>query len=879
MPSKGSSTGSALDRVLDAVLDLPAPQRREEARRLCGQDQALWTEVARLLDLDAEAGDFLQSGPSSTAPEIGSAPDGTPPSTPAGTRIGPWEVVGLIGRGGMGEVLEVRRADGQFDKRAALKRLHEASAEQTERLQRERQILAALQHPHIAQLLDGGVDEHGQPWMVMEYVRGQPLDVWAATATLEQRLEVFAQVLAAVAHAHAHLVVHRDLKPANILVDASGQAHLLDFGIAKLITALRGNDNTQALATPNFAAPEQLLGEAITVHTDIYGLGAVLYALLTGQPPLALDGLTLPSLVDRIRHARPEVPSRVAAGAGISADLDAVCLKCLAKRPTQRYASVTELAQDLQRLRSGYPVLARTPGWWEHLRGFMRRHRVVAVGASLIGLSVILGLVATSWQARRATLERDIARQETQRLQGLRSAVTQLLRTASEGESARDARGLFARTAAEAETRLGNDPATAAALLQMLGQLHLHNDDYPAAQALLDRVLALPAQQVSPTVRADAHIDMAHIRFRDRDLEATRQHIAEAMEIWSASPTLYRNERTQLLTLEAQLARSEGDLDRSVALLQQSVQEHLELWGRQHPQTANALVNLAANQYYANDVPAAIRTSEQAHAIYQALEQGRSPDALNLLANWGLYALRAGRPAEAEQRLSEALELRTSLYGASAAQAVLMKNLGLAHLANGREEDGLNLLEQSQWMAERYAGAESHLHAASACQLARIWIARQRPDAALATLSRLPESLFSRDSHWGDYCRGLRRLVAEGAEASVEAELQSLAQRGEREQIYRADLLAAQAYAHWQAGAAEQAADLFALAAADKAEARGDSHYETLELQLRRADALQASGQTETARSIRRPALEALRRALGPAHPLVEAELALSGPR
>jgi len=853
-----------IDAVLDAVLDLPADQRMEAARRRCGNDQPLWEAVQKVLDVDINAGEFLEptrnEHPDTVEPEM--------PFTAKGTRIGAWEVVGILGRGGMGEVLHVRRADGQYEMRAALKRLHEQGLEHADRLARERQILAALKHPHIAQLIDGGVDELGHPWMVMEYVEGQPLSEWAATATLEQKLDVFAQIVSAVSHAHGQLVIHRDIKPSNILVDARGHARLLDFGIAKLLNALHTGDRTQALATPNFAAPEQLLGEPVAVHADIYGLGATLYALLCKRPPLQLEGESLPVVIDRVRHSIPPAPGSVVRG--IPQDLDAICLKCLNKKPDDRYRSADELAQEINRFREGFPVLARRPGNIEHFTHFLRRQRALVTAVASVLAVLVVGLVLTARQADIARQERDAARQEALRLNGLRNAVSALFRKTIEADTSLTARELFARAGSSADESIHNDPATASALLQMLGHLQLQAEDYPAARALLQRVLELPSQHIAPSVLADTHLDMAHLAFRERDFAAVRQHLNNAQNLWLNSDLDSRSEALQVATLNAQLARAEGRPADAIQALQDATRLAREYWGEQHPETAAMLVNLGATQYYGGDIPGAITSSETAYAIYQQIGEDQSPDALNLLANWGLYALRAGRPVEAETRLSQALRLRTRLYGASTAQAILMKNLGLAHLVNGRIADGMDLLEQSQWMAERYAGPAANMHVSTACTLARVLLDDNRLTEAAQTLDALPEEVFARDNHWAEFCSGLRKLAHHGADADLTAELKSLQERGDRRLNYHAELLATYGHVLSHGGNWGAAATALQEAADGKATVRGKKHYETLALQLEAAEARHQSGHSREARTQHRRALQELALTLGPTHPLVE---------
>ncbi len=859
-----SGLDARIDAVLDAVLDLPPARRLEAARKRCGSDEALWAAVQKILDIDLNTAGFLEP------PGSNDAALSTPhePFTARGTRIGAWEVVDVIGRGGMGEVLEVRRADGQYQMRAALKRLHEQGLEHVDRLARERQILAALKHPHIAQLIDGGVDDQGRPWMVMEYVDGEPLSTWAQHATLNEKLDVFAQIVSAVSHAHGQLVIHRDIKPSNILVDAQGHARLLDFGIAKLLNALHTGDRTQALATPNFAAPEQLLGQPVAVHADIYGLGATLYTLLCGRPPLQLEGESLPVVIDRVRHSIPTPPS--AQEHSVPSDLDAICLKCLNKKPDDRYSSAGDLAQDLTRFREGFPVLARTPGRWEYVTHFLRRQRMLVTAAATVLVVLIGGLVLTARQAEIARQERDAARQEALRLNGLRNAVTALFRKTIEADTSLTARELFARAGTSADETIDSDPATASALLQMLGHLQLQAEDYPAATALLQRVIDMPSRNVAPSVLADAHLDMAHLAFRQRDFDQVRAHIEAAQKAWGDRGGDARSETLQVATLSAQLARAENRTEDAVRLLRDAVLLAREYWGAEHPETAALLVNLGATQYYGGDIPGAIESSQRAFEIYQSLGEDQSPDALNLLANWGVYALRAGRPVEAEKRLSQALDLRTKLYGASAAQAILMKNLGLTHLVNGRHDDGMDLLEQSQWMAERFAGPAANLHVSTACTLARVLLDEGQPEPAANVLNALPAEVFTRDDHWADFCSGLVKLARDGAQANLAPELSQLEQRGSRRLNYHAELLATFGHVLRDAGDWEAARQALDNAAAAKASVRGADHYETLVLQLETAEVLRQSGQTQAARALHRQALQSLARNLGPNHALVQ---------
>ncbi len=335
----------------------------------------------------------------------------------------------------MGVVWLAERADGAFEQRAALKLIKrgmDTDAVQA-RFLRERRILARLEHPHIAHLLDGGIAADGRPYFAMEFVDGQPLLRYCAEAqrNLAERIRLFLQICAAVQFAHGQLVVHRDIKPSNILVAADGSAKLLDFGIAKLLDDSAGGetatvDGLHRPFTPAYAAPEQLRGEAATTATDIYALGCVLYELLTGQRPLSMnDAPTLEEMLRAQDTTDPAAPSRVAAAdSPVSArllrgDLDTIALKALQREPQRRYATVAAFAEDLHRFLSGRPIAARRDHAGYRVRKFVGRHRfgVAAATTGLLLLIAALGLAV--WQARAKAREAQVSQQVTRFLLGL----------------------------------------------------------------------------------------------------------------------------------------------------------------------------------------------------------------------------------------------------------------------------------------------------------------------------------------------------------------------------------------------------------------------------------------------------------------------------
>jgi serine/threonine protein kinase len=324
---------SCVDALLDQLLDLPVEQRLPALHARPVDDAAVAAEVLSLLRAVESSRDFMKSPARPAAEQFAEDAD-------LGVRLGAWRIIRSIGRGGMGEVYEAARAEGDFEQKVAIKLLSREASPYLERFQAERQFLAGLEHPGIARLYDGGLADDGRPYMVMEYVDGRPITEFCATtnAALRQRLELFIQVCDAVAYAHRNLIVHRDLKPSNILVTDEGTVKLLDFGIAKLIDGARAH-LTQAAAplTPSCAAPEQLTGDPITTGTDVYALGLLLFELLTGAHPwVEVDTPVLQAIRTALQRpaplssavARMRVDAPVAA-AEIEGDLDAIVAKAL----------------------------------------------------------------------------------------------------------------------------------------------------------------------------------------------------------------------------------------------------------------------------------------------------------------------------------------------------------------------------------------------------------------------------------------------------------------------------------------------------------------------------------------------------------------------
>jgi len=368
-----------VERLLDLALEVPLDRRAEFLAREC-PDPLVRAEVESLLEYATGAESYFNDAIKGVAWSLRASREASP-----GDAVGAYKIVSLIGRGGMGSVYLAERADGEIQQQVAVKLLRADGHGLVwrDRFLRERQLLASLQHPSIVHVIDAGHTAAGQPFLVMEYVEGVPIDVYAAGIDVRARLKLFLQVCEGVSHAHRRLIIHRDLKPSNILVDRSGQPKLLDFGIAKLLDETGDNTQTmERILTPNYASPEQLAGDAQTTATDIYSLGAVLYKLLTGAAPREKTPGTPKTEIAPPSRVNPAVPR----------DVDFIAGKALRAEPEERYVSVDEFAADIRAVLNRRPVQARSGDVWYRARRFLRRHWVTATATVLVVASLLTGL-------------------------------------------------------------------------------------------------------------------------------------------------------------------------------------------------------------------------------------------------------------------------------------------------------------------------------------------------------------------------------------------------------------------------------------------------------------------------------------------------------
>lgn len=615
------SNGASWPRV-KALFQTLAERPRSEAeaalRALEGEEPAAVAEVRGLLDAHREGGGAIGEALARESEDLAAA---VRLPQRVGHRAGSYSLLRLLGEGGMGEVWLAERADDVFHKQVAVKLVRSGllTASAHERFRTEREALARLEHPNIVRLLDGGTDEDGVPYLVMEYVDGEPIERYceARALKLRDRMRLFIQVCSAVEEAHRNLIVHRDIKPGNVLVTVDGTVKLLDFGIAKLLESGGSSLTRTALApaTPAFASPEQLAGAPVTTATDVYALGVLLYRLIAGRHPYPLEDEPIAEVARVIRDTQPEQPSHAVATAATSpepaaiglplpslharrawsrelrGDLDAIVLTALRKEPARRYGSAALFALDLARYLEGLPVSATPDSLGYRAGKFMRRHRAGVAAAAVILASLLGGLLATVQAARIAREERDRARLERAKAERINAFLQQMLASA--------------------------DPSWYSAGYGKRGDIRVV-DVLDQAESKVDSVLA-----EHPEVRAELHETIG---------------------------------KTYLgLGSSAQAARH---FEAAVAL-------YTTLKGEQNPKVAEALYYLGAAKVWNGDLPGAERLYRRSIEILRRVDPRNAnlPFVLQDLA--GLRA--KAKPAEAESLLKEALALARLRSGAKAA--------------------------------------------------------------------------------------------------------------------------------------------------------------------------------------------------------------------
>jgi len=664
-------------------------------------------------------------------------------------RAGPYRLERELGRGGMSVVCLGHRDDGQFEQTVAVKLLPGGPmlASLSRRFDGERRILARLEHPNLARLIDGGVTDEGWPYLAMEYVDGVPIDEYCDRERLDvaARLALFEQVLEAVQYAHRNLVVHRDIKPSNILVTGEGRVKLLDFGIAKVLEdAAESADATELTRlggrpmSPAWASPEQLGGQPVTTASDIYSLGLLLYRLLTGHPPHAAGTADLQARRESMLEREPTRPSlKVLEAAGdnecspeelaqrrasgprrlsraLAGDLDNIVLTALRREPERRYATAEQFAADIQRHRAGLPVRARPDTWAYRSGKFIARHRLAVAGAVLVPMMIIGGLVVhterlqverdkaelAAAQAEQARVEAEAAARmaslEAQRSDRVSDYLVSLFRAAAPAQARGDvvtAQDLVALGAGQL-TDLETEPLLRAALLTTLGEVNGALGQYREANSLFAEALEIYRgdPDADAALTAEAWNQFGVSLFLLGQLAEAEQAYHEALSVApEAAGQLRARTLNHLDVVHAdsnRFAQSSDALEDALALL-----EALAPGSEDHAMTLNILGTVRSRQGRHDE---AIAMMQQALEMRRALFGHDHPDTTITLSNLGVVFSEAGRPAEARLHISEALEIDRVILGPDhPSLATLLNQLAAQELRLGEPEAAMEHLRQA----------------------------------------------------------------------------------------------------------------------------------------------------------------------------------------
>jgi eukaryotic-like serine/threonine-protein kinase len=668
------------------------PEERE--RQLSGLAQArpdLYRHVVALLGADraAQEGDFLSGD---AAADVGLKLQLTETALEAGTRFGAYQLERQLGMGGMGEVWLARRVDGRFEGVVALKVLHAHVAQSAarERFVREGRILGQLSHPYIARLLDAGATSLGVLYFVLEYVEGKPIDQWCDEQNLDvaARLRVFLQVCDAVSHAHTHLVIHRDLKPPNILVTAQGEIRLLDFGIAKLVESEKPAEETELTRlsgralTPDFAAPEQILGRPITTATDVYALGILLYLLLSGRMPYQRQHMTGGELERDVQTAEAAPLGRattagddanaIAARRGstpnrlrrtLSGDLNTIVAKALHAEPERRYATVEQMSADVRRYLAGHPVLAVRDTWAYRTRKFVTRHFVgVSVGVAAV---LLLAAFAAAMYAQMQRTARERARAE--QVSSFMVDVFDLSDPYKGRGNQVTARELLDASTKQVESRFAGQPETRALLMGAMGRVYNRLGLGAEAQPLLEKALA------------------------------------GLIEIHGVSDP----ENAAILNELGNALVSQGKFEPAEARLQEALKMRRELLGPESPEVAETLRDLANAAQARGDSKVAEQYFRDSLALYSRLGLSSTPQAAFVMNDLATLLSFGGRYGDSAHLLQSALEIDRLALGPDHARVIMeTHNLAFALQAQGEFAAADPLFRQSMEQMRRVFGPE-----------------------------------------------------------------------------------------------------------------------------------------------------------------------------
>ncbi len=719
-----SERWSQIEEVFVAALEKGPDSRPTFLDESCKDDPELRREVDSLLASHVEAEGLLETPAFAFAGGMFEAT-----AKPAGgSRIGPYKLEREIDEGGMGVVFLATRDDDQYQKRVAVKLIKHGFDTETirRRFRHERQILANLEHQNIARLLDGGTSADGRPYLVMEFVEGEPITRYsdAHQMTIEQRLKLFLKVCAAVHFAHQNLVIHRDIKPGNVLVTESGEPKLLDFGIAKLLAQDEQSPDEHTVTlmrvmTPDYASPEQVRGEQVTTATDVYSLGVLLYELLCGERPYKLKNRRAEDYAQIICNSEPEKPSTAAARTGSSSgeqqettrnpkllrgDLDNIVLMAMRKEPARRYASVAQFMEDVKRHLEGLPVIARHDTFRYRASKFVQRNKVGVAAACLVALTLIAGVIATVWQsriasrqAREAAAQRDKAQLERTKAERVNELLQAMLSSADPNKRGSNVKVSELLTDAErrADVDLASQPEMQAQVRRTIGNtyvgLGLLTEGERSLRQSLEAYQRLFGNSHPET--AKTLYDLGQLMRAKGDFDQAERLFTEALIIQrTAAPQGDINTATTLCFLGVVLFQH-GKTDESEAKTRESLTMTRGLVGENHINVPVDLNQLGLVEEYRGRLQEAENYYRQAIAGFKTLGTRSALEAL-VKMNFATNLTNQKKYAEADESFRDAIQTSTELYGSDHYNvAIVMTHYGRMYFLKGdfgRSEQILN---------------------------------------------------------------------------------------------------------------------------------------------------------------------------------------------
>ena len=771
-----------VERLFEEALPLPSEERIPFLKKACEGNDALFKEVATLLAASDKEGplDRLKINPSEILKE------NAQPSLATQEFVGPYRLIRILGYGGMGAVYLAERAVDGFEQRVAIKLIRKENASELlkQRFFRERQILARLEHKHIARFLDGGManptalDPEGKPFLAMEYVDGLPITEYSNTnrLSIKERLRLFSIVCSTVHFAHQHLVIHRDLKPSNILVTPEGDVKLLDFGVAKLLNQDEHDPHTQLtrsemrILTPGYAAPEQFQGHTPTTATDVYSLGVVLYELLTGNRPHQLSGLTAAEIERVVSERTPAIPSSLFKDTDATAsttsngstllseicerrtttlhrlhrqlqgDLDTIVMKALAIEPDRRYGSAEALLQDIDRYLEGLPVLAQKATFFYRFQKFASRHKRGVLVASLFALSLIAGLAGTSWQAQRALEQADIARSEAQKAEQVSGFLSSLFEQSDPFTTYGDtltAYDILTDGTKRLQNELEDQPEVRASLLQVIAQSYVNLGDYESAREVSAQALELREQSLSsphPDIAESMSALAESHSYLGDQLKAESLYVATL----AMQRALYEEDHPDIATSldhYADVLFEKGQYAEAETLYVEALDIRRRLFGENHADVATSLNSVATIYYYLGRSEEAQPLFKQALSIRRSLLDERHPDIASSMNNLAIIYSELGNYQEAEPLYRESLELRREVFGDDHPRiSVNMNNLASSLTRLQRYDEAEALLQQSLDHVRRNLGDEHPRNGLLLHNLGRVYIEQEAYTRAIASL-------------------------------------------------------------------------------------------------------------------------------------------------